>query len=188
MKNEQDEIQTDVDEIESTYKRFYEKLFEKPTWEKGDTTKQQVDAKLQKIIERGMKQESLYIDMESIEKVVKKLKRRKAGDGEGWRNELIIEGGKEMVKALHGLFNKFLREMKTPVQWEDMKIKSIYKNKGARNEMKNRRGIFLTSVIGKVFEKAVLERIGKEIKLGKFQNGGRKGKSTKDNFILPLWQ
>ena len=61
-----------------------------------------------------------------------------------------------------------------------MKIKSIYKNKGARNEMKNRRGIFLTSVIGKVFETAVLERIGKEIKLGKFQNGERKGRSTKD--------
>ena len=52
--------------------------------------------------------------------------------------------------------------------------------------MANRRGIFLTSVIGKVFEKTVLRTIEKEVQLGKFQNGRRKGRSTKDNLLTVM--
>ena len=99
------------------------------------------------------------VSEEMVRRVVKSLKKRKSGDIEGWKNEMIIEGGEEMVKTMTGLFNKILKEMETPKQWEDMRIKSIYKNKGRRTEMANRREIFLTSVIGKVFEKTVLRTI-----------------------------
>ena len=64
-----------------------------------------------------------------------------------------------------------------------MRIKSIYKNKGSKAEMKNRRGIFLTSVVGKIFEKAMLQEVESQIKLDKHQNGGRKQRSTKDNWL-----
>ena len=56
-------------------------------------------------------------------------------------------------------------------------MKSIYENKGKITEMKNRRGIFLTSVIGKVFEKVVLRKIEADIK------PGTKERSTKDNIL-----
>ena len=49
--------------------------------------------------------------------------------------------------------------------------------------MKNRRGIFLTSIVGKVFEKVLLQKVTKDIKIDKHQNGGLKGRSTKDNWI-----
>ena len=111
------------------------------------------------------------------------MKKKKAGDHEGWKNELIVAGGCEMVKSLAVLFNKLLENLVVPKQWEHMTIISIYKNKGKITEMKNRRGIFLTSVIGKVFEKVALRKIEGDIKLGTFQNGGRKERSTKDNIL-----
>ncbi|XP_066936883.1 uncharacterized protein [Clytia hemisphaerica] len=49
--------------------------------------------------------------------------------------------------------------------------------------MNNRRGIFLTSVVGKVFEKVLLQKVTKDIKIDKHQNGEVKGRSTKDNWL-----
>ena len=39
------------------------------------------------------------------------------------------------------------------------------------------------SAIGKVFEKVVLRKIEGDVKLGTFQNGGSKERSTKDNIL-----
>ncbi len=49
--------------------------------------------------------------------------------------------------------------------------------------MTNRRGIFSTSVIGKDLEKAVFAKVENSISTSKFQNVGRKGRSTKDNWL-----
>ena len=51
--------------------------------------------------------------------------------------------------------------------------------------MENRRGLFITSVVGKLFEKVKLmdQRKIIEEKLSKFQTGGIKGKSTADNIM-----
>ena len=44
-------------------------------------------------------------------------------------------------------------------------MKSIYKQKGKKTGMKNRRGLFLTNVISKTFEKVILEKVSDEIKI-----------------------
>ena len=51
--------------------------------------------------------------------------------------------------------------------------------------MSNRRGLFITSVIGKLFEKVKLtnQRRIIEGKISKFRTGGVKGKSTADNHM-----
>ena len=64
-----------------------------------------------------------------------------------------------------------------------MTIKSIYKNKGSRQEVANRRGIFLTSVLSKVVEKIVLNKVEGEMKISAYQSGGKKRMSTCDNWI-----
>ena len=61
---------------------------------------------------RGISQEPIQIEGGDIEKVIKTLKRKKAGDQEGWINEMIIEGGEEMVKSLRILFNRIVKEIK----------------------------------------------------------------------------
>ena len=52
--------------------------------------------------------------------------------------------------------------------------------------MKNRRGIFLTNILSKAMEKAMMIRIEKQIDLGRYQNGGRKERSPKDNWLAIL--
>ena len=66
------------------------------------------------------------ITIEEIRKVVRKLKRRKAGDKEGCKNEMIIHRGEEMIKLLKMLFDKIMVTMELPKQWEEVKIKSIH--------------------------------------------------------------
>ena len=184
MKNKEGKIIVDSEEVKGIYRNFYEELFEKPKWSDGEQVlRKKVEDRIRDIKFEGIVQEKLVVTEEEVRQVIKKLKKKKAGDHEGWKNELIVAGGCEMVKSLAVLFNKLLENLVVPKQWEYMTIISIYKNKGKITEMKNRRGIFLTSVIGKVFEKVVLRKIEGDIKLGTFQNGGRKERSTKDNIL-----
>ena len=66
-----------------------------------------------------------------------------------------------------------------------MIIKSIYKGKKSKKRMENRRGLFITNVIGKLFEKVKLidQREVIEEKISKYQTGGIKGKSTADKIM-----
>ena len=82
------------------------------------------------------------------------------------------------------MFNRILKEGDTPRQLGNMKIKSIYKNKGSKKDMNNRRGIFLMNIISKLFEKTLMNKIGKEVKVDEHQSGGKKGGMTSDNWII----
>ena len=64
-------------------------------------------------------------------------------------------------------------------------MKSIYKNEGKRNDMDKRRGLFISSVISKLYEKIKLIRNTDNINKGisKYQCGGAKGKSTIDHIM-----
>ena len=65
-----------------------------------------------------------------------------------------------------------------------MKSRSIFKNKGSRKEIKNRRGIFLTNIICKLFEKALKNRIEMAVRIDEHQSGGKKNVMTGDNWII----
>ena len=84
------------------------------------------------------------------------------------------------------MFNEIDTSNTSPKAWENMIIKSIYKGKNSRKEMDNRRGLFITSVISKLFEKVKLSKHRSivESKLSKFQTGGVKGKSPIDNKMV----
>ena len=76
---------------------------------------------------------------------------------------------------------------KIPREWEKMQIKSIHK-KGAKTKMSNKRGLFLTNNISKVYERILKER--NEEKFGRgiseWQTGGIKRRSTIDNVMTVL--
>mgnify|MGYP001800575693 CR=1 FL=1 len=114
MKDENGDIQTEPKKIKEIYTKFYNELFkvevEDQLKEKGKTVKERIEKK-------GKQQQPINIEEEDIEKVIKTLKRRKAGDQEGWRNEMLICGGKEMVRSLAILFNRISKEMELPTQW-----------------------------------------------------------------------
>ena len=66
-----------------------------------------------------------------------------------------------------------------------MLIISLYKNKGDKEDMENRRGLFITSTISKIYEKIKQKRKNEEIekKVSKYQCGGRKQRSTLDHIL-----
>ena len=81
------------------------------------------------------------------------------------------------------IFNRILKEMKCPKQWKQVKIKSIYKNKGKKEDLANQRGIFLTSNVQKAFERIILKRIYAELdkSMTEFQNGARRNRSSNEH-------
>ena len=123
------------------------------------------------------------IKEEHLQKVLKKLKRRKAGDRQEWTNELILEGGEEMNKSLQLMFNAIVQSQKVPDQWKSMKIKTIHK-KGSKMVMDNKRGLFLTNVLSKVFERVLDLVTSEDVRMSEYQCGGQKQRGTVDNIIM----
>ena len=66
-----------------------------------------------------------------------------------------------------------------------MKITPLYKKKGSIKELVNQRGIFLSSVVSKVFEKLIKHRIAEfTAKISVWQAGATEGRSTQDQTFL----
>ena len=99
--------------------------------------------------------------------------------------EVFIHGGKELRQFLLQVSNRIKNEQKIPIQWMQMKIATMYKNKGSMKMLVNQRGIFLTPVISKVFEKMVKSRISEIVaKVTKLQAGSRSERMTMDQTFL----
>ena len=124
----------------------------------------------------------MQITEEDIITAKKRLKKRKAGDSANWRNELIIEGGSEMDKSLMKMSNEILKQDETPKLWEQMKLISTHK-KGLKELLTNKRGLFLTNILSKFFEKVVEDQIG-PVKFDEHQFGGTKHRGTVDPWFI----
>ena len=120
--------------------------------------------------------------IEEVEEVIKELKKKKAVDECGWRNEHMIHGGREMCSALSKIFTMVDAQKKPPKQWEKMKIKSLFKD--TTNRINNTRGLFLTSVVSKAKEKTIKNR--NDIQSSPFQCGGKKGVAVADHTLVLL--
>ena len=124
--------------------------------------------------------------MKELENVLNELKSGKACGPDSIPPEIFINGGKKFDNALLELVNEIKRTAEIPTQWNDVDITTIYKNKGKQKDLVNQRGIFLTPIAYKLFERLVINRtsdVTKNINL--LQAGGRKGRSTSDQtFIL----
>ena len=96
-------------------------------------------------------QEPLEITKDLVEITIKKLKRKKASDEEKLTNEIILEGGDEMVNSITYMFREISVTQQIPNQWKTMRFKSIHK-KGSKLLMDNKRGIFLANILSKLYE------------------------------------
>ena len=123
--------------------------------------------------------------LKEIEDVIKKLDPKKAKDSSGWKNNMIKEGGQEMVLSLAKIINEVDRQQMVPIEWWMMEILSTHK-KGDKMLMNNKRGLFLTNNNSKVYERVVKERNAESFKKGitKWQTGGIKNRSTVDNIFI----
>ena len=121
-----------------------------------------------------------------LDEILKQLKSGKSSGPDGIPPEIFINGGKKFEELLLKVVNEVKRTVEIPTQWNDVDITTLYKNKGKRKDLNNQRGIFLTSVGYKLFERLIMNRMSDVTdKINLLQAGGRKGRSAADQtFIL----
>ena len=68
-----------------------------------------------------------YIHKEDVKEIVGKVKKRKATDCQGWKNELVTQGGGEMIKSLLKVFNIVNETQELVTQGGGEMIKSLLK-------------------------------------------------------------
>ena len=73
-----------------------------------------------------------------------------------------------------------------PDQWNEVRIATIYKQKGSKKMLKYYRGIFLTILlVSKIFEYLIKDRIDEKLdNINILQAGSRKNRSGPDNIFL----
>ena len=103
MKNKDGELVETEKEVKEVYTDFYKDLLISTSV--ASTRKEQLAEdnvnKLFRLIEIiAENQEPLEITKDLVEIAIKKLKRKKAADEEKWTNEMILEGGDEMVNSI----------------------------------------------------------------------------------------
>ena len=124
--------------------------------------------------------------LEELTRVIKATPGSTAPGTDRVTYDMIANSGNKIIRSLCVLYNSVLQSKEVPREWQELNIKSIYKNKGSKEDLKNQRGLFLSQTITKMFEKMVLNRIHEDLdnNITDFQNGARHGRSTSDNLFI----
>ena len=98
---------------------------------------------------------------------------------------MVLNGGDDLKHSLHIILNEIDNLGIIPNEWKELIINSISKGKGPKTDVENRRGLFLTNIISKLYEKIKLDKNGDKLDKGisKYQCGGKKGRSTIDHIM-----
>ena len=176
---------TENNEIINRYGEYYEELLtttnKKTKLPENQETVRKVEEKFEKMMAEARKQPAKKTEEGLVEKVVKGIKTGKARDSKDWNNEMIKDGGPEMKLSIQKMADTVKERYEVPNQWNSMMVRSIDK-KGRREDMQNKRGLFLTNIVSKVFEK--IQDQESEIEYDPFQNGGQRGRGTVDNWMI----
>ena len=68
-------------------------------------------------------------------------------------NEIYVNFGNGLKESLLQIINIAFGRGTTPKAWKKLMVKTLYKRKGNRRELKNWRGIFLSVGISKILKK-----------------------------------
>ncbi len=171
------------EEIKDVYLEYYQGLLNRrpPESTKEQERESEVNELFGRIMKVADKQEPMQVTEEEVGPILRKLKKKKAKDADGWVNEMLIYGGDEMVKSVTKMTNLILKDLIVPDQWNRMMIYSIHK-KGDMKKLTNKRGLFLTNIVSKAFEKILDFKVEFEYDPG--QNGGKKRRGVIDDWII----
>src|SRR6201990_1373940 len=91
---------------------------------------------------------------------------------------MLLEGGVSVIEWMLRLFNLCLASGVVPQDWQDACVVPLYKGKGDKFECGSYRGISLLSVVGKVYGRILLNRVGMDRLIGE-----ELGLSEKEGFV-----
>ncbi|KAK3099864.1 hypothetical protein FSP39_010887 [Pinctada imbricata] len=126
---------------------------------------QEPDGPLPEFQDREIKEamENLYITLEDIDKILKKLKVDKSPGMDKIHPRFLKETMSTICVPLQLIFNCSLQIQEIPEEWKKAQISAIYK-KGDKSQAGNYRPVSLTSTVCKVMESIVREHIIKHMK------------------------
>uniref|UniRef100_A0A1Y1M3Z3 Reverse transcriptase domain-containing protein n=1 Tax=Photinus pyralis TaxID=7054 RepID=A0A1Y1M3Z3_PHOPY len=125
------------------------------------------------------------IKLEEVMEAVKRLKRGKAVGHDGVSTEMVKNLGREGMEVVTALYNKVWLEEQIPKDWEIGILMPIYK-KGDKRDCTNYRGITMTCILAKVYERILGKRLEEktETQLEESQCGFRKGRGVQDHIFM----
>ena len=179
----------DEEEVKEVYERYFKKLLQT----QAGTT--EAEKRMEESVGQIMKSlETLckatmptLTKAKEVTDVISKLDTKKARDSDAWSNEIVVNGGVEMENSLVEISRAVDKTMTIPGEWMKMAIRILDK-KGSKLLMTNKRGIFLTSIISKIYERIIKNRNADMVKIksSQWQMGGVKKRSTTDNLFITL--
>jgi hypothetical protein len=116
--------------------------------------------------------------------IIAQLKTKKAAGPDQISNELIKQGGHELLSTVYTILVAVWQSETMPEEWTTGLLIPLLK-KGDPTQCSNYRGIMLLNTTYKILTSIIRKRLTEhtETKLGEYQNGFRKGKSTIDAII-----
>ena len=132
----------------------------------------------------NLKLHKISITPKMVNKVITNLDSSKASGPDCIPVVVLKNCEPELSYILAKLFNKCLRESCFPDCWKVSSVVPVFRNVGERSTAKNYRPVSLLSVVSKVFEKLVNNRIVDHLEecglFSDFQYGFRSSRSTAD--------
>ena len=123
-----------------------------------------------------------------LDSVIKSLKKNQTRDPSGLINELFLPGvmGQDMKSAIISLMNGVRQTGYFPPYMELADICTIYKLKGSRLDMSSDRGIFILSVLRKIFDKLIYRDKYDDIANGMSDSniGAQKKKNIRNHLFI----
>ena len=139
----------------------------------------------------NLKLHNISITPKMVKKVITNLDSSKASIPDCIPVVVLKNCEPELSYILAKLFNNCLKESCFPDCWKVSSVVPVFKNVGERSTAKNCRPVSLLSVVSKVFEKLVNNRIVDHLEkcglFSDFQSGFRSSRSTADLLSLACW-
>ena len=134
----------------------------------------------------GSKLESIVVTPEEVQSKIGKLNQYKSPGPDGFLPRVLREVRGESAAQFATIFNKSLRTGVVPGDWREAEVTPIFK-KGKRCEPCNYRPISLTSIVGKLLESCLVDRISEFLEsnslLRSSQHGFRRHRSCLTNLL-----
>ena len=186
MMNKEGVMCEEADEIKKIHADWFQELL---TTRDGETKIEKEAEEIVEMVWKSMeaiakRQPPRVTTGEEVQEIVKKLDPKKAKDADLWKNDIIKEGGEEMITSITKIINKVDSQMVIPIEWQRMEIKTTHKS-GPKYQMSNKHGLFLTNNASKVYERVVKERNKENFIKGitEWATGGVNNRAPVDNVM-----
>ena len=122
---------------------------------------------------------------EELDDAIIKMKKGTSPDYYGMHADIIAKSGDGILEPLLQVLNIIKKTCKIPETWRQVLITLIYKNKGSHLDLEMYRGIFLTVIASKLFDRMLKARMASALRnISPFQTGSQSGKGAPDNLFL----